>query len=178
MNKTLKEYIIGGALGTIVVFSFTRFKDCSNNPQTIEKHIIDTIKVPVQIPVIQFRDHETVKTVQLPPQADSNALLSVIAQMDSLRNELKRANVRSLFSADTITPLKDTIHIDCDEINRRISFFAAFGKREIEIERVRDVIIQMEKPKYAIGVGIGGVVSPSGLTYGLTLTLQYNFITF
>ncbi len=172
------KYIALLAAILLIIWIFTRIESC-NAPKEIVKFRIDSIKVPVVIPQIQFRDRETVKMVQLPPKADSNALRALLAQMDSIRYELRMANVRSNFSLDTVTPEKDSFRIDCDEINRRISFAATFAKREIQIQRIREVVIQMEKPKFSIGVGLGAILSIDGRShFGAALNIQYNLITF
>lgn len=144
------------------------------------KLVHDSIPVPVIINNVEIRDTGTTKMVYLPAKADSNVLRSLLGQMDSLRKELSRAQVRSLFSMDTTTKEQDKIHVDCDEISRSIALKIEFAKREVMVPRDREIILQTEKPKWSIGIGGGAVFTlpDAQVKYGITANLQYNFITF
>lgn len=135
---------------------------------------------PVYIDKLQIRDTGTIKKIYIPAKADSSALKALLAQMDSLRQKLAVAQVRSLFSMDTVTAQKDSIHIDCDEISRSIALQISFGERTVYIPTKQEVIFQMEKPKWSIGIGGGAVFAlPDGtVKYGITANLQYNIFTF
>lgn len=143
------------------------------------KLVHDSIPIPVPIPKIEIRDTGTTKTIYLPAKADSNALMALLGQMDSLRHALQRANVRSIFTLDTVTPQKDTITVDCDEINRAITLKMLFAQRNIMVQREREVILQTVHPQFGIGAGIGYGITPSGtLQPILSINIQYNFLTF
>lgn len=105
--------------------------------------------------------------------------MALLEQMDSLRHALQRANVRSIFTLDTITPQKDTITVDCDEINRAITLKMFFAERNIMIQREREVIIQQVHPRFGIGPGVGyGITSSGTFQPILSINIQYNFLTF
>lgn len=164
--------------GTIAYFLFNQ-EGCYRSPNP-NKILRDSIPVPFFVPSIEFRDTGTTKRILIPAKADSNAIWALLAVMDSLRQELKNAQVKSLFSMDTTTKDNDRIHVDCDEISKSIALKIEFGKREVYIPREREVVVQMEKPKWSIGVGGGAVfVLPDAqIKYGVTANLQYNIFTF
>ena len=132
------------------------------------------------INTVEIRDTGTTKKVYIPASVDSTKLIGLLARMDSLRKELQQAQVRSLFSMDTTTADSDRIHIDCDEISRSIALKIEFAKREVMLPREKEVFVQMEKPKWSIGIGAGAVFAlPDGqIKYGITGNLQYNIFTF
>lgn len=175
--KILKYILIIILVAAIAYYLFNH-TGCGTQPGKIIK--IDSIPYPVFINTVEIRDTGTTKKVYIPASVDSSKLIALLAQMDSLRKELKSAQVRSLFSMDTTTADSDRIHVDCDEISRSIALKIEFAKRSVMLPREKEVFIQMEKPKWSIGVGSGAVfVLPDGqLKYGITANLQYNIFTF
>lgn len=142
-------------------------------------YVHDSIPVPVVITKIEIRDTGTTKRIYLPAKVDSNAIMALLEQMDSLRHALQRANVRSIFTLDTITPQKDRITVDCDEINRAITLKMFFAERNIMVQREREVIFQTVQPQFGIGAGIGyGITSSGTFQPILSINIQYNFLTF
>ena len=175
MNN-LKNIAIIVLIALIAYFLYNQTGCNARLPIIIEK----PKPYPVYIPKLEISDTGTVRKIYLPAKADSSAINALLAQMDSLRRKLEVAQVRSLFSMDTVTAQKDSIHIDCDEISRSIALQISFGERTVYVSTKQEVIIQMEKPKWSIGIGGGAVFAlPDGqVKYGITANLQYNIFTF
>lgn len=173
------KYIFYLVIVVLGAWFFLRSDGCN---RIIEKKILvhDSVPYAVFINTVEIRDTGSVRKVYIPQKADSTVLRGLLAQIDSLNSILKTENVASFFSMDTVTKENDKIHVDCDEVSKAIALKIEFGKREVMIKTEREVIIQTEKPKFSIGIGGGGVfLIPDGLfKYGITMNLQYNFITF
>lgn len=171
------NYIFIIIIAAVAVWAFLHYEGCDGK---IEKIFVkDSIPFKVVIPPIVVRETTPGETVYIPAKADSTFLRGLLVEMDSLRAQLRRAQVRSIFSMDTITAQSDTLRVDCDEISRSIALKVAFAPRQVMIQREREVIIQQTKPKWSIGVGTGGMLTSEGqVKYGVCATIQYNLITF
>lgn len=173
----IQTYIIILLIAAVIAVAFMRFDGCG---EKFEKLIVpDSTPHNVDIPPVYIRDTTPGEVRYLPAKADSAYLRALLAEMDSLRTQLQHAQVRSVFSMDTITAQRDTLRVDCDEISRSIALKVGFAPRQVMIQTEREVILQLTKPKYSIGVGIGGILTAEGqVKYGITATIQYNLITF
>lgn len=109
----------------------------------------------------------TVRRLILSPaggSVDSLFLKKIIAQRDSLRNELKKHKVKELLVLDTITKNHDTLHIAADCINAQMSVLMKFAPQQHTIQiPTTTITTTITEPAtfwekslwFALGVGSG-----------------------
>jgi hypothetical protein len=155
---------------------------CTHNPEY--RYIVQEKKIPitVRIPMIEIQKiADTVTVVHKSP--DSTAINGLIAVRDSLRLELAKRNVGVLFGLDTITPLRDTIQVTCDEIHRRVMARIRFGVRDTTVVYLDTTTILPPKRLYwGISAGVGAAVTIENslpmLRPAFFIGLTYSFINF
>ena len=125
---------------------------------------IDTTRAPLppapQIAVVDSNPKVQIRMPKVIAKADtvvdSSLVLRLLAERDSLARQLAIANVSVTFSTDTIHPTtRDTLSIECDELNRRIRYSLAYAPREQTIITRTETYIKplmwYEKLLYALG---------------------------
>lgn len=140
------------------------------------------IPVEVRIPTVQIQKRiDTVRIVHTSP--DSIAIKGLVAVRDSLRKELAKRNVGVLFGLDTITPLRDTIQVTCDEINRRVMARIRFGLRDTTVVYLdTTTIIPRKISPWGLSAGVGAGFNVDNTVISvrpcLFLGLSYTFLKF
>ena len=95
---------------------------------------------------------------------DSLFLKKIIAQKDSLRNELKKYKVKELLVLDTITKNQDTLHVTADCISAQMSVLMTFAPQQHTVKIPTTIITTtITEPAtfwekslwFALGVGSG-----------------------
>jgi len=174
---TILKYISFIAISVIGLWYFLHIDGCTR----IEKIIVrDSVIVPVILPAITIHDTtRIIRKIEIPIVGDTSAFRVLLVQMDTLRAQLRRAQVRSTFALDTVTSTNDTLHIECDEINRAILAQLNFAQRKVSVKIDKEIIIQKVTPSFSIGIGCGYGIMPSGVqTPILSINFQYNLFTF
>lgn len=95
---------------------------------------------------------------------DSLFLRNIVAQRDSLRNELKKYKVKELLVLDTITKNRDTLHISADCISAQMSVMMKFAPQQHTVKiPTTTITTTITEPAtfwekslwFALGVGSG-----------------------
>lgn len=163
----VRDGIITGLILIIIALSLyanglrERVSDLPQTPSSVK---LDTTHKPLppaqELAAIDSTPHITVRMPKLIVIADtivdSALVLRLLAERDSLARLVAPANVSVTFSTDTIHPVThDTLKIDCDEINRRISYSLSYAPREETIITRTETYIKplawYEKLLYALG---------------------------
>ncbi len=109
----------------------------------------------------------TVRRLILSPaggSVDSLFLRNIVAQRDSLGNELKKYKVKELLVLDTITKNRDTLHIAADCISAQMSVMMKFAPQQHTIQiPTTTITTTITEPAsiwekslwFALGVGSG-----------------------
>lgn len=109
----------------------------------------------------------TVRRLILSPaggSVDSLFLRNIVAQRDSLRNELKKYKVKELLVLDTITKNQDTLHVTADCISAQMSVTMKFAPQQHTIQiPTTTITTTITEPAtfwekslwFALGVGSG-----------------------
>lgn len=122
--------------------------------------IVEEKTIPVQVRIPQIEIQKTVDTVRIVHSSpDSVAIKRLIGVRDSLRKELARRNVGVLFGLDTITRTRDTIHVTCDEIARRVTARIRFGVRDTAVKYLDTTMhLPAKSAKLGLSGGFGAAI--------------------
>lgn len=163
----------------VAVLSFT-LGSCLTEPEYIVER--KTIPVEVRIPTVDIQ--KTIDTIRIVHNSpDSVAIKGLIAVRDSLRKELSQRKVGVFFGLDTITPLRDTITVTCDEIQRRVMARIRFGLRDTTIVYLdTTTIIPRKLSPWGLSAGLGAGFNVDNTVISvrpcLFLGLSYTFFNF
>ena len=163
----------------VAILSFT-LGSCLTEPE----YVIEQKSIPVEVRIPTVEIQKTIDTVRIVHNSpDSLAIKGLIAVRDSLRKELSDRKVGVFFGLDTITPLRDTITVTCDEIQRRVMARIRFGLRDTTIVYLDTTTIiprKMNPWGLSAGVGAGFNVDNAVISVRpcLFLGLSYTFLKF
>lgn len=180
MNTTYHKviaFLLGAVLGALVPVRCSPEAAQQAARTEVRHRRIDTVRVPVTMPSIETGVRIVRRNV-LVPYHDSTAVLALIAQRDALQDSLRARGAAVIWSGDTIVmPNRDTVTVECDEINRRASIAVRYSPRSVAIERITDstVITIPRMPRSTIAVGAGGVIGLDGtLRPGAFIGVAFN----
>lgn len=154
---------------------------CTGGDAERSQVIIQEKKIPVRV-VIPGMEVEKTTTTYVFQAADTVGTSELVRQRDSLRLLLKAKGARLSWGIDTVTPSRDTITIDCDEITRQIKARLAFAARDTTVRYWDTTAIAQAPSRWGLSAGLGAVAMPAsnGITTsaGIFLGLTYTFIRF
>lgn len=153
---------------------------CSSD-NAIPQLIITEKRIPVEVRIPSVSIQKVIDTVEITGTGpDSAYVMGLIALRDSLRRELASRKIGVLFTLDTITPLRDTIQVTCDEIQRRVLTTIRFGARDTTIVYLdTTAIIPPKRSEWGLTAGIGAgfsldnsaVIMRPAIFIGITRTI-------
>lgn len=167
MNSTYHKviaFLLGAVVGALVPVRCCHDAAQQADRAEVRHRRIDIVPVPVTMPSIETGVRIVRRNV-LVPYHDSTAVLALIAQRDNLQDSLRARGAAVIWSGDTVVmPHRDTIAVECDEINRRASIAIRYSPRTVAVERITDstVITVPRMPRTTIAVGAGGVIGLDG----------------
>lgn len=156
---------------------------CTSGGSPQEKIVIKDRHVPVRV-AIPGMDVEKTTTTYVFTAADTSGTGSLVRQRDSLRLLLKERGARLVWGLDTITPSRDTVRIDCDEILRQVRARFRFAARDTVLRFVDTTayLVRQEPSRWglSVGAGYGATLGASAvaLSPGIWAGVTYTFIRF
>ena len=141
----IKDKVIFVLIGIIAILILFLVHSC--NVKQLSPKVKEKIVYEKQAPAPELRGKpdsvKVYKKINVPVYiVDSNAIMQLIAERDSLTSLLKDSSVTMTFSTDTVHPVtQDTLSITCDELKRQIAYSLKYAPREQKVITRTETIV-------------------------------------